>query len=147
MLYGATVALHVVLDTNVLIAGLRSRRGASFRLLELLAEGRYEVSVSVPLILEYEAVARRHAPEIGLTDADVDAVVDFLCRVAHHRRIFFLWRPFLRDPKDDMVLEVAVEGQCRHIVTFNTRDFAGAEQFGLRPVTPREFLALLTGEP
>lgn len=134
---------HVILDTNVLIAGLRSRRGASFALLELLAEEAFEVSVSVPLVLEYEAVARRQARELGLTHADVDAVVDFVCTQAHHRKIFYLWRPFLRDPNDDMVLEVAVEAQCRFIVTFNTRDFAGVEQFGLQALTPGEFLALL----
>lgn len=135
--------LHVILDTNVIIAGLRSRRGASFALLELLADEVFEISVSVPLVLEYEAVARRHAKELGLTLADVDAVVDFVCRQAHHRTIFFLWRPFLRDAKDDMVLEVAVEAQCRFIVTFNTRDFVGIEQFGISTITPGDFLALL----
>ena len=62
---------------------------------------------------------------------------------AHHQKIFYLWRPFLRDPNDDMVLEVAVEAQCSYIVTFNTRDFAGIEQFGLQTLTPGEFLALL----
>jgi putative PIN family toxin of toxin-antitoxin system len=134
---------HVILDTNVLIAGLRSRRGASFALLELLAEGAFEISVSVPLVLEYEAVARRQSRTLGLTHHDVDTVVDFLCRQAHHRRIFYLWRPFLRDPNDDMVLEVAVEAQCQFIVTFNTRDFAGIEQFGLQTLTPAQFLALL----
>ncbi len=134
---------HVILDTNVLIAGLRSRRGASFALLGLLAEGAFEISVSVPLVLEYEAVARRQARELGLTYADVDTVVDFLCRQAHHRTIFYLWRPFLRDPRDDMVLEVAVEAQCRYIITFNTRDFAGVEQFGIQPLTPGAFLARL----
>ena len=134
---------HVVLDTNVLIAGLRSRRGASFALLGLLAEGAFEISVTVPLALEYEAVARRHARELGLTHGDVDIVVDFVCRQAHHRTIFYLWRPFLRDPSDDMVLEVAVEAQCECIVTFNTRDFAGVEQFGLHTLTPGAFLALL----
>lgn len=138
---------HVVLDTNVLIAGLRSRNGASFRLLDLLADERFEISVSVPLVLEYEAVARRHASELGLSLADVDAVVDFVCRAAHHRRIFFLWRPFLRDPKDDMVLEVAVEAQCQHIVTFNVRDFRGSDQFGITPITPSEFLSRLREVP
>lgn len=137
---------HVILDTNVLIAGLRSRRGASFALLELLADGAFEISVSVPLVLEYEAVAQRQARSLGLTHADVEAVVNFVCRQAHHRRIFYLWRPFLRDPKDDMVLEVAVEAQCDYIVTFNVRDFAGVEQFGLRTLTPGEFLALLEGD-
>ncbi|MBA3919401.1 MAG: putative toxin-antitoxin system toxin component, PIN family [Gemmatimonas sp.] len=134
---------HVILDTNVVIAGLRSRRGASFALLELLADGAYEISVSVPLVLEYEAVAKRQARELGLTHADIDAVVDFLCQQAHHSKIFYLWRPFLRDPTDDMVLEVAVEAQCRYIVTFNCRDFAGVEQFGIQTLTPGEFLALL----
>ena len=134
---------HVILDTNVVIAGLRSRRGASFALLELLADGAYEISVSVPLVLEYEAVAKRQARELGLTHADIDVVVDFLCQQAHHSKIFYLWRPFLRDPTDDMVLEVAVEAQCRYIVTFNTRDFAGVEQFGIQTLTPGEFLALL----
>ncbi|MBX9854672.1 MAG: putative toxin-antitoxin system toxin component, PIN family [Gemmatimonadaceae bacterium] len=134
---------HVILDTNVVIAGLRSRRGASFALLELLADGAYEISVSVPLVLEYEAVAKRQARELGLTHADIDVVVDFLCQQAHHSKIFYLWRPFLRDPTDDMVLEVAVEAQCRYIVTFNTRDFAGVKQFGIQTLTPGEFLALL----
>ncbi len=134
---------HVILDTNVIIAGLRSRRGASFALLERLDAGDFEISVSVPLILEYEAVAQRQARELGLTHADVDVVLDFLCAVAHHRQIFFLWRPFLRDPNDDMVLEVAVEAQCAYIVTFNLRDFVGIEQFGLQAITPGQFLALL----
>ena len=84
-----------------------------------------------------------HARDLGLTHADVDAVVDFVCTQAHHQKIFYLWRPFLRDPNDDMVLEVAVEAQCSYIVTFNTRDFAGIEQFGLQTLTPGEFLALL----
>ena len=122
---------HVILDTNVIIAGLRSRRGASFALLERLDAGDFEISVSVPLILEYDV------------RADVDVVLDFLCAVAHHRQIFFLWRPFLRDPNDDMVLEVAVEAQCAYIVTFNLRDFVGIEQFGLQAITPGQFLALL----
>ena len=138
---------HVILDTNVIIAGLRSRRGASFALLERLDAGDFEISVSVPLILEYEAVAKRQARELGLTHADVEVVLDFLCQVAHHRQIFFLWRPFLRDPNDDMVLEVAVEAQCAYIVTFNLRDFVGIEQFGLRAITPGQFLALLGDTP
>ena len=84
---------HVILDTNVLIAGLRSRRGASFALLELLAEDAFEISVSVPLVLEYEAVARRQARELGLTHADVDAVVDFDCLRDYLKIIRF--RPML----------------------------------------------------
>jgi predicted nucleic acid-binding protein len=88
-------------------------------------------------------VARQHARELGLTLADVDAVMDFVCARAHHRQIFYLWRPFLRDPRDDMVLEVAVEAQCRCIVTFNTRDCTGVEQFGIQTLTPPQVLARL----
>ena len=128
---------------NARFARSISRRGASFALLEQLAADDFEVSVSVPLVLEYEAVVRRQSRELGLTHDEIDTVLDFLCRVAHHRQIFFLWRPFLRDPNDDMVLEVAVEAGCTHIITFNLRDFVGIEQFGLSAITPAQFLTLL----
>lgn len=133
--------LQVVLDTNVLIAALRSRRGASFQLLTLVGRSpAFQLHVSVPLVLEYEEVAKRHAEELGLAPQDIDAVVDYLCSVSERHAIFFLWRPVLADPKDDMVLEVAVAAGCEGIVTFNTRDFAAARQFGLWAERPREFL-------
>lgn len=130
----------VVLDTNVLIAALRSRRGASFRLLSLVGTGRFDIAVSVPLVLEYEGVANRILPELGMNVDDVGDILDYLCSVAIHRPVFFLWRPTLPDPKDDMVLELAVDAGAPVIVTFNTRDFAGAERFGVRVLTPREYL-------
>ena len=130
----------IVLDTNVLIAGLRSRNGASFQLLSLIGEAEFELDVSVPLVLEYEEVAKREARALGLTHAEIDDVLDYLCAVATHREIYFLWRPILRDAADDMVLEVAVEAGCDFVVTHNVRDFAGAERFGVRIVTPGEFL-------
>ena len=130
----------IVLDTNVLIAGLRSRNGASFQLLSLVGESAFELNVSVPLVLEYEEVAKRESRALGLTHAEVDDVLDYLCAVATHREIYFLWRPVLRDAADDMVLEVAVEAGCDVVVTHNVRDFAGAERFGVRALTPGEFL-------
>ena len=130
----------IVLDTNVLIAGLRSRNGASFQLLSLVGESAFELNVSVPLVLEYEEVAKRESRALGLTDAEIDDVLDYLCAVATHREIYFLWRPVLRDAADDMVLEVAVEAGCDIVVTHNVRDFAGAERFGVRALTPGEFL-------
>ena len=131
----------IVIDTNVVISALRSRRGASFRLLSLVGQStKFEVNISVPLALEYEDVANRHLEEIGLSSADVEDVIDYICSVASLRRIFFLWRPLLKDPKDDMVLELAVESQSEIIVTFNKKDFVGAETFGIRVLTPREFL-------
>lgn len=132
---------QVVLDTNILVAGLRSRRGASFWLLSLVgADDRFEINLSVPLVLEYESALKRPGAVPILTGEDIDAVLDYLCSVGHHREIYFLWRPVLRDPKDDMVLEVAVESGCDFIVTHNLRDFRGIEGFGIQAVTPSEFL-------
>jgi putative PIN family toxin of toxin-antitoxin system len=137
---------RVVLDCSVLVAALRSRLGASFRLLTLLRAGRYEIVVSVPLVLEYEAVLTRHADELGLEPADVLAVVDYLCTVGKHQDIHFLWRPTLRDPGDEFVLEVAVAGGCPAIVTHNVRDFAGVDRFGVDVLRPGRFLRGLEEE-
>jgi putative PIN family toxin of toxin-antitoxin system len=131
----------VVLDTNVLIAALRSRTGASFRLLSLLdTRPDIQVHLSVPLVLEYEQVGKRQAGELDLEAQDIDDVLDYLCQVAVRHDIYYLWRPVLRDPKDDMVLEVAVAGECGTIVSYNKRDFEGASRFGIAVVTAREFL-------
>jgi predicted nucleic acid-binding protein len=129
-----------VLDTNVLVAGLRSRRGASHRLLELVAAGVVRPVLSVPLVLEYEAVLQRQAAEIGLTPGDIDGLLDDLCYLGEHHVVYYLWRPTLRDPSDEMVLELAVAAGCPHIVTHNVRDFAGSERFGVEPCTPRRWL-------
>ncbi len=129
-----------MLDTNVIVSALRSRRGASFRLLELLAKGRFSIAVSVPVVLEYEQEARVLTAEGILSEQDAGDAIDYLCTVARRCKLFYLWRPFLRDPKDDMVLELAVTGECDAIVTHNKKDFAGAEQFGLRVLSPKEFL-------
>lgn len=132
--------MRVVLDTNVLVSAFRSREGVAFRLLSRLRDGRFEISVSVPLVLEYEDVLRR---ETALSDEEILAVLGFLCSVAHRQKIYFLWRPTLADPKDDMVLELAVASRARYVVTYNGRDFAAAERFGIQAVTPRAFLDLL----
>lgn len=129
-----------MLDTNVLVSALRSRRGASFRVVSLVGTGRFDLSISVPLVLEYEEAACRAARSVGLAREDVADVLDYFCRVSEHRQIFFLWRPYLRDPADDMILELAVESGSQWIVTHNAAHFRGAELFGVRAVTPREFL-------
>ncbi len=131
---------RVVLDTNVLVAALRSNRGASFRLLSEIGSARFEVCLSVPLMLEYETVLFRHARTLGLSRTDIGDVLDYICSVAHRQEIFFLWRPQLRDLADDMVLELAVAAGCQFIVSFNTRDFGSTRAFSLRVLTPREFL-------
>ena len=106
----------------------------------LADSGLFEVNLSVPLVAEYEAVARRMLDQTQLTEQDLEDILDYICVVANKRRIFFLWRPFLPDPGDDMVLELAVAAGCQYIVTFNRRHFVGSEQFGIEIVTPREFL-------
>jgi putative PIN family toxin of toxin-antitoxin system len=138
---------EIVIDTSVLFAGLRSRRGAAYRLLTLIDSGQFRVNVSVPLVLEYEEICRRLIGEIPLTEAEIGDILDYLCRVANHHPVFYLWRPFLRDPGDDMVLELAVTARCEYIVTYNERDFRGVEQFGLKVVTPREFLQIIGALP
>ena len=137
------MSYRVVLDTNVLVAALRSNRGASYRLLRHLGTGAFEHVVSVPLVLEYEEVLKRPASEVPLSAADIDAVLDYLCASGHRQPIHFLWRPLLPDPHDDLVLEVAANGECNAIVTFNVRDFRGVERFGLAVLTPGAFLTTL----
>ena len=116
--------------TELLLLPLRIRK----------QQGRFNINLSVPLVLEYEDVLLRQEPGVPLTAEAVGSVLDYHCAVARQHPIFFLWRPFLRDPKDDMVLELAVKAECHFIVTFNERDFAGIEQFGLEALTPAGFL-------
>jgi putative PIN family toxin of toxin-antitoxin system len=137
------VIRRVVLDTNVLVAASRSKRGASAKLLSLVGTGRFEICLSVPVVLEYEEAVMRHLDEGSRERHYWNDILDFLCRVGRRQDVFFLWRPFLRDPKDDMVLELAVAGGCRSIVTYNQRDFVGSERLGIALVTPKEFLAEL----
>jgi putative PIN family toxin of toxin-antitoxin system len=131
---------RVVIDTNVIISGLRSRKGASFRILEMIGSAQFEIALSVPLALEYEEVAKRESEELGLTLADVDVLMEYWCGMAHLQDIHFLWRPVLRDSEEDHVLELAVEAGCALIVTHNVRDFAGSEMFGISAIRPGEFL-------
>lgn len=89
---------------------------------------------------EYEDVLLRPQIGIPLSPDAIGDVLDYHCAVARHHEIFFLWRPFLKDPGDDMLLELAVKAGCRFIITYNERDFAGCERFGIEAVTPAGFL-------
>ena len=135
--------LRVVLDTNVLVSGLRSRRGAAFRLLSLAGTGAFEHCLSVGLLFEYESALKRPGMVAKLSSRQLDAILDYLCSSAHRQEVYYLWRPVLRDPSDDLVLEVAVAGECQSLVTYNVRDFVGSERFGIRIQTPAEFLTEL----
>lgn len=136
---------QIVLDTNVLISALRSRRGASFAILKRIGEA-WEPLISVPLILEYETVGKREAAGLGIPVSTVDAIVRAFCSAGRETTVHFRVRPFLPDPGDEFLLELAVAGAADAIVTHNVRHFAGVEQFGVQVLTPREFLRRIEGE-
>ena len=132
--------MKIVIDTNVLFAALKSRRGASYKLVSLLPSERFSIAISVPLIIEYEGVLKRGKLSSYITEKDIGDFIDFFCYVGKRQDIFFLWRPFLPDPSDDLVLEVAVAGGCDAIITYNKRHFKNVYKFGLKILDPREFL-------
>ena len=117
--------MQVVIDTNILVAALRSRRGASYKLVSLLPSDKLSIVVSVPLVIEYEDVLKRVELPAAIANEDIGVFIDFLCKISKHQDIYFR-RPFLPDPLDDHILEVAVASQCEAIVTYK-RDFREAD--------------------
>ena len=135
--------MRLVLDTNVVVAALRSPTGASAALLEQALDRRFTLLLSVPLVLEYEAICSDPAQRIasGLSESEVVTVLSALCAAGEPVEVRFLWRPQLRDPADEMVLEAAVNGRADALVTFNARDFGTVpEAFGLEVLLPRQAL-------
>ncbi len=130
----------IVIDTNVFISALKSKRGASFKLLFDTSKEKFEQTISPGLIFEYESVAKRKSSGIKLSETDIDVIIDMICDWSIKCEIFYLWRPYLKDPKDDFILELAVESQSDFIITYNKSDFKGVEKFGVTVLTPKEFL-------
>ncbi|MHB1687111.1 MAG: PIN domain-containing protein [Ignavibacteriaceae bacterium] len=93
--------------------------------------------------MKYNTIIKRDKTSIKLKKTALDDILDFICLVAEQRKIFYLWRPFLKDPKDEMFLELAVESECDFIITFNKKDFEGIEKFGIKTITPKEFLKVI----
>lgn len=140
--------MRFVLDTNVVVAALRSPAGASAALLENALDRRFTLLLSVPLVLEYEAICSAPAQRIasGLDASEVSAIVSALCAVAEPVESRFLWRPQLRDPADEMVLEAAVNGRADALVTFNRRDFGEVPAtFGIELLSPQQVLHRIRG--
>jgi len=134
---------RAVLDTSVIVAALRSRRGASNRLVELVAVGRLRPLASTALFLEYEDVLQRPENRLatGMSDGDVEEFLAAFASAAEGVDVNFRWRPQLKDPKDELVLEAAVNGRADALVTHNVRDFeTAARSFKLRVMLPRELL-------
>jgi len=132
--------IRIILDTDVLYAGLYSSEGASFQILRAIERGQIQIILSTPLLFEYEDILNRRKSELGLSEQQIEAILDNLCRLSVHQKIYFLWRPFLQDPKDDHILEVAIASQTNIIVTYNIRDFKGIDKFGIKAITARQLL-------
>ena len=135
--------LNIVVDTNVFISSLKSRNGASFKFLYKTSRKKYQQNISSTLVFEYESVAKRSDMNLKLSHKQIDSIIDMLCDWSNHCEIYFLWRPFLKDAKDDFVLELAIESNSQYIITYNVKDFNGIDKFNIRAITPKEFLRLI----
>jgi putative PIN family toxin of toxin-antitoxin system len=136
--------IQAILDTNVLFAGLYSSAGVSFQILKAVDEGRIQPVISISLLFEYEDVLKRNKENLQLNDEEIDIILDNICALSKFQKIYFLWRPYLKDSGDDHILEVAISSQTQTIVTHYLRDFVGVEKFGVRAITPKQLLKEIT---
>ena len=135
--------MRVVFDTSVLVAAARSNRGASYALVSSIPTPEFQLCLSLSLYMEWQQVLTRDENlSPGRTVQDTLNYLRYLASQSHLQAIHFLWRPFLRDANDDMVLELAFAAGCRYVVTHNVKDFHGSEQLGVTAIPPREFLKL-----
>lgn len=135
------------MDTDAIVAAMRSPTGASAAIIRKARQGKVVLLLSVPLAMEYEAVCIRpeHQLAAGLSEREVRMFIDAVIAIAEPVKIHYLWRPQLRDPSDEMVLETAVNGRANLLVTFNVRDYGAAPaRFGIEVMTPREAVERIT---
>jgi putative PIN family toxin of toxin-antitoxin system len=135
--------MRAVIDTNIIISAMRSTQGASHAILLAIHRRQFTPVISVPLLMEYEEVAKRPGMVPHLTPVQIDILLDQICARAVEQRIFFNWRPFLPDPDDDMLVELAIASQAPCIVTSNVRDVKMAETLGIQVLEPRKFIRIL----
>lgn len=128
-----------MLDTNVIVAAMRGPSGASAALLMAARHSTMTVVATVALALEYEATCRltEHCSAAGISLAEADIFIDAVLAMVEPIEPHFLWRPQLRDPGDELVLEAAINGRAEVLVTFNRRDFGAVPaRFGIAVLTP-----------
>jgi predicted nucleic acid-binding protein len=131
----------VVLDSNVVFSALFSSKGYSFELLNLLRAGAFQIALTPPLLFEYEDLLFRPGKIPHLSSDEMDAFLDWLTHIALRHRVYYLWRPRLPDPRDDLVLEAALAASAKFIVTFNTKHFRPAESLGILALDPFQFIS------
>jgi putative PIN family toxin of toxin-antitoxin system len=134
---------RIIMDTNVLFSGLYSSTGASFQILKLIDNRKIIPVISTTLLFEYEDVLKREQSELKLSHKQVDIILDNICALSTFQQIYFLWRPYLKDQKDDHILEVAVASKTKTIVTHNLKYFKEVEKFGIKAIPPGKFLEVI----
>ncbi len=136
---------QIVIDTNVLVSALRSRNGASFLLLNLVRnhDERFEINISTPLVLEYESVLKRDVHLHGNSLSSVEYFIDDLISLSNKYQVHYLLRPYLNDPDDDFIAELAFCSCADYIVTYNENNFKNAIMIGVEVIKPKDFLVLI----
>ena len=134
---------RVILDTNVILAAMRSQTGASHRLLLTIGHPHWQSVVTPALMYEYEDVARRPGNVPGLSRQAITDILDLIYRQSHRQLVWFSWRPLSPDPGDDLVLDAAIAGGCDFVVSFNKRHLRAAREFGIAVLPPAELLKLI----
>src|SRR5438552_1600185 len=134
---------RVILDTNVIVAAMRSQTGASHRLLLNICHPRWQNVVTPGLMYEYEDVARRPNTVPNLSPEEITDILDLIYQQSHRQIVWFAWRPLSLDPGDDLVLEAAIAGGCDYVVSFNERHLRAAREFGIELLRPVELLKLI----
>jgi putative PIN family toxin of toxin-antitoxin system len=137
----------VVIDTNIIVAAVRSSQGASARILELVDSGLFQINISVALALEYESVLKRDEFHDIITQDEATELVGFLCASSRRCNNLVRWRPLALDARDEMVAELAINSSSDYLITHNLRHFPTLDAFGVRVVTPGRFLGILRGRP
>jgi putative PIN family toxin of toxin-antitoxin system len=127
---------NIVINTNVLLSALFSNKGASYKLISIIDNDKNIVNISTTLIYEYEEILKLKSK---LDIKYIDSILNYICKVGIKNKIFYLWRPKLKDVDDDFLLELAVKSNSI-IVTLNGKDFKPASEFNLKVMTPKEFL-------